>query len=187
MGGGEVWIGDSDQVAHTCSSPARTGALTARAAYDIDLDDLALAEARRVGRSGLDVETAGVAAGRVRGDQTALAQVVRNLVDSAARHADQAMSVTVRERGHGVELIVEDDGPGIPEGQHQRIFERFVRLERGTRSPTQAGAGWDSRSSKENTSLPMGSVAALSSELGGARFVVRLPAPVTGRDADLLA
>jgi signal transduction histidine kinase len=162
------------------------GVAAARAAYDVDLDDLALAEARRVGRSGLDVETTGVAAGRVRGDQTALAQVVRNLVDNAARHADQAMSVTVRERGHGVELIVEDDGPGIPEGQHQRIFERFVRLDEA-RARDSGGSGLGLAIVKEIVAAHGGSVAVSSSELGGARFVVRLPAPVTGRDADLLA
>ena len=60
-----------------------------RTHHDVDLDDLALAEARRVVRSGLDVDTSGVGAGRVRGDQTSLAQVVRNLVDNAARHADE--------------------------------------------------------------------------------------------------
>ena len=159
--------------------------MVSRATYDVDLDDLALAEARRVGRSGLDVETTGVAAGRVRGDQTALAQVVRNLVDNAARHADEAMSVTVREGGHGVELIVEDDGPGIPEDQRQRVFERFVRLDEA-RARDSGGSGLGLAIVKEIVAAHGGSVAVSSSELGGARFVVRLPAPVTGRDADLL-
>ena len=159
--------------------------VVSRATHDVDLDDLALAEARRVGRSGLDVETTGVAAGRVRGDQTALAQVVRNLVDNAARHADEAMSVTVREGGAGVELIVEDDGPGIPEDQRRRVFERFVRLDEA-RARDSGGSGLGLAIVKEIVAAHGGSVAVSSSDLGGARFVVRLPAPVNGRDADPL-
>ena len=59
-----------------------------RTPHDVDLDDLALAEASRVRRNGLAVDTTAVTPGRVRGDTTSLAQVVRNLVDNAARHAD---------------------------------------------------------------------------------------------------
>ena len=153
-----------------------------RAHHDVDLDDLALAEARRVGRSGLVVQTSGVGAGRVRGDQTSLAQVVRNLVDNAARHADEAMALTVREAGDCVELIVEDDGPGIPEPQRQRVFERFVRLDEA-RARDAGGSGLGLAIVKEIIGAHGGAVGASSSKLGGARFVVRLPAPGTGRDA----
>jgi signal transduction histidine kinase len=103
--------------------------VVARTQQDVDLDDLALAEARRVVRPGLAVDTTRVAAGRVRGDRTALAQVVRNLLDNAARHAERRVAVTVREDGGVVELVVEDDGAGIPEDQRRRVFERFVRLD----------------------------------------------------------
>ena len=56
---------------------------------------------RRAGYAGngLDVDTSGVGTGRVRGDRTSLAQVVRNLVDNAARHADASIAVAVREAG----------------------------------------------------------------------------------------
>jgi signal transduction histidine kinase len=162
---------------------ADEGAVT-RTHHDVDLDDLALAEARRVGRSGLAVETSGVGAGRVRGDQTSLAQVVRNLVDNAARHADQAMMVAVREADGGVELIVEDDGPGIPEDQRQRVFERFVRLDEA-RARDAGGSGLGLAIVREIVAAHGGTVAVSSSGLGGARFVVRLAAPTTGPDADL--
>ncbi|MET0997235.1 MAG: ATP-binding protein [Marmoricola sp.] len=146
-----------------------------RAPRDVDLDDLALAEARRVARSGLQVETAGVGAGRVRGDQTSLAQVVRNLVDNAARHADQAMAITVRETADTVELSVEDDGPGIPEDQRDRVFERFVRLDEA-RARDAGGSGLGLAIVKEIVAAHGGTVAVSSAGLGGARFVVRLPA-----------
>ena len=107
---------------------ADEGAIT-QAPRDVDLDDLALAVARRVHRPGLRVDTAGIGAGRVRGDQVALAQVVQNLVDNAARHADAVVAIAVRETEDGVELVVEDDGPGIPAEHRQRVFDRFVRLD----------------------------------------------------------
>ena len=154
-----------------------------RAHHDVDLDDLALAEARRVVRSGLDVDTSGVGAGRLRGDQTSLAQVVRNLVDNAARHADEAIAVAVRAVGDGVELVVEDDGPGIPEEQRRRVFERFVRLDEA-RARDAGGSGLGLAIVQEIVAAHGGTVAVSSSGLGGARLVVRLPARASGRDAD---
>ncbi len=149
--------------------------------HDVDLDDLALAEARRVGRSGLDVETSGVGAGRVRGDPGVLAQVVRNLVDNAARHADRAVAIAVREAGGDVELIIEDDGPGIPEEQRQRVFERFVRLDEA-RARDAGGSGLGLAIVKEIVTAYGGTVAVVSAGLGGARFVVRLPASGASRE-----
>ncbi len=68
-----------------------------RTVHDVDLDDLALAEASRVRRNGLDVDTSELAHGRVRGDRASLAQVVRNLVDNAARHSDARITMALRE------------------------------------------------------------------------------------------
>jgi signal transduction histidine kinase len=148
--------------------------VVASADQDVDLDDLALAEARRVIRSGLDVDTSGVGAGRVRGDVTALGQVVRNLVDNAARHAGSRIAVDVRETGELVELVVEDDGPGIPDGQRERVFERFVRLDEA-RARDAGGSGLGLAIVKEIVAVAGGDVRVSSSALGGARFVVRLP------------
>jgi signal transduction histidine kinase len=148
----------------------------ARTQQDVDLDDLALAEARRAGRPGLSVDTTRVAAGRVRGDRTALAQVVRNLVDNAARHAERAIAVTVREDGAAVELVVEDDGAGIPEDQRLRVFERFVRLDEA-RARDAGGSGLGLAIVEEIVTASGGTVEATASVLGGARFVVRLPGP----------
>jgi heavy metal sensor kinase len=154
----------------------------ARTHHDVDLDDLALAEARRVRRAGLAVETSGVGAGRVRGDRTAIAQVVRNLVDNAARHAGGAVAVAVRETGGDVELVVEDDGAGIPEEHRERVFERFVRLDEA-RARDAGGSGLGLAIVQEIVTAHGGAVTVSASPLGGARFVVRLPAPGSGRDA----
>jgi signal transduction histidine kinase len=151
------------------------GGVVTHVHHDVDLDDLALAEAERVGRSGLVVRTSGVGAGRVRGDRAALAQVVRNLVDNAARHAGTTVAVAVRETGDGAELLVEDDGGGIPEEHRERVFERFVRLDEA-RARDAGGSGLGLAIVKEIVAAHGGTVVVSSAELGGARFVVRLPA-----------
>ncbi|WP_203828243.1 sensor histidine kinase [Actinoplanes palleronii] len=155
----------------------RTGGAAARPEQDVDLDDLALAEVRRVRRSGRKVDSAGVGAGRVRGDQTALAQVVRNLTDNAARHARSTVRIAVRstEDGGAVELVVEDDGDGIPAGQRERVFERFVRLDEA-RDRDAGGSGLGLAIVREIVTGHQGTVTITESALGGACFTVRLPA-----------
>lgn len=146
-----------------------------RRSQDIDLDDVALAEARRVRRTGLAVDTSGIAPGRVRGDEVALAQVVRNLVDNAARHATQTLAIAVRDVVGGVELVVDDDGPGVPEADRGRVFERFVRLDEA-RARDAGGSGLGLAIVREIVAAHGGAVQVSTSPLGGARFVVRLPA-----------
>jgi signal transduction histidine kinase len=152
---------------------ADEGALR-RTQQDVDLDDLTLAEARRVRREDLAVETSGVGPARVRGDRTALGQVVRNLVDNAARHADAAVAVAVRETPDRVELVVEDDGAGIPEPDRRRVFDRFVRLDEA-RARDAGGSGLGLAIVKEIVTAHGGTVAVTASALGGARFAVHLP------------
>jgi signal transduction histidine kinase len=154
----------------------RTGGAGMRQRQDVDIDDLALAEARRVRRAGLTVDSSGVGAGRVRGDLTALAQVVRNLADNAARHANSDVVVGVRGGDDGwVTLMVEDDGAGIPESERERVFERFVRLDEA-RDRDAGGSGLGLAIVREIVTAHGGSVTVSTSALGGARFVVRLPA-----------
>lgn len=151
-----------------------------RSHHDVDLDDLALAEARRVRRADLTVDTTAVAAGRVLGDESALGQVVRNLVDNAARHAESAMTLSVRDDGDGVELVVEDDGAGIPKEHREQVFDRFVRLDEA-RARDAGGSGLGLAIVREIVAAHGGSVGVSSSAKGGARFVVRLPSSGVGR------
>ena len=62
---------------------------------DVDLDELATAEVRRLRGLGAAVDDGGVGAARVRGDRAALSRALRNLVDNAARHARSAVAVGV--------------------------------------------------------------------------------------------
>lgn len=58
-----------------------------------------------------------------------LQRVLANLVDNAVRHAGSRVVLEVRAEGGRAVLTVVDDGPGIPAGERERVFERFARLD----------------------------------------------------------
>jgi signal transduction histidine kinase len=58
-----------------------------------------------------------------------LHRVLANLVDNAVRHASSCVTLAVRADGGRAVLTVMDDGPGIPAGERERVFERFTRLD----------------------------------------------------------
>jgi signal transduction histidine kinase len=76
----------------------------------------------------------------VNGDPFLLAQAIGNLVDNAIKYAAAGGVVTVglRARDGDVEIVVSDNGPGIPEGEKSRVTERFYR---GDSSRGQVGVG----------------------------------------------
>jgi signal transduction histidine kinase len=148
----------------------------------VDLDDLVLEEGTRTHR--VPVRTVGVSAGRVEGDERQLTQVVRNLVDNAQRHAATQVALTLRREGDQLVFVVDDDGPGIPEPDRERIFDRFTRIDEG-RGRAAGGAGLGLAVVRRVVEHHGGTVAAVDGGdagggLGGARFVVRLPALESG-------
>jgi two-component system, OmpR family, sensor histidine kinase TctE len=72
----------------------------------------------------------------VLGDATSLEEMLSNLVDNAIRYSDDDGRVTVSlaRDAQGFVLSVEDDGPGIPEDEREKVFERFHRVI-GTEQP----------------------------------------------------
>ncbi|MEW1724567.1 HAMP domain-containing sensor histidine kinase [Streptomyces sp. NPDC093109] len=76
----------------------------------------------------------------VQGNPGEYERLLRNLVDNAARHAAHRIQITVRNEDGWVVLTVQDDGPGVPAEDAERIFERFVRLD-DARSRDQGGTG----------------------------------------------
>src|SRR5471030_2638566 len=66
-------------------------------------------------------------------------RAVRNLVENAVAYGHRA-DVRISDTSDGYDVLVEDDGPGIPEGDRQRVFEPFVRLE-SSRNEATGGTG----------------------------------------------
>jgi two-component system sensor histidine kinase TctE len=72
-----------------------------------------------------------------RADEVLVAELIGNLVDNALRYNRKGGNVTVRisEAGEHVVVDVEDDGPGIPAGERDKVFTRFYRLARDQSRP----------------------------------------------------
>jgi signal transduction histidine kinase len=142
----------------------------------VDLDDLAFEEGHRLrSTTSKRVDTSGVGVARVQGDADALRRVVRNLGENAARHASSRVDIALADRGHDVVLTVDDDGPGIPESERERVLQRFVRLDEA-RSRDDGGSGLGLSIVDEVVRAHGGSMSITQSPLGGARIQVTLPA-----------
>lgn len=142
----------------------------------VDLDDLAFEEGHRLrSTTSKRVDTSGVSAARVRGDADALRRVFRNLGENAARHAASRVDIALADLGDDVALTVDDDGPGIPESERERVRQRFVRLDEA-RSRDDGGTGLGLSIVDEVVTAHGGSMSITRSPLGGARIQVTLPA-----------
>ncbi|MEX2423071.1 MAG: HAMP domain-containing sensor histidine kinase [Acidimicrobiia bacterium] len=110
-------------------------------------------------------------------DPDQFTQVVRNLIENAVKYGagtDVEVSV-VREAG-GITLVVADHGPGIPEADRDRIFDRFVQLERPDRR-SQEGSGLGLAIVKSLVDSMAGRIRVTDTPGGGATFRVSFRAP----------
>ena len=138
----EAAIAEADQLITTFNSLLRLariesaeGALTTPVALDEVLADAvemwqAVAETRQ------QTIHAEITPARIAGDRDLLFQLLSNLFDNAIKYAPAGtrIDVVLEKSPRDVLLSIRDHGPGIPAEQHQRVFDRFVRLEthRGT-------------------------------------------------------
>lgn len=106
-------------------------------------------------------------------DGDALARVLRNLLDNAIAAVTSSGSIRIdvaRNNGH-VEARVTDNGPGVPQRERERIFERFVRLDQST-----PGSGLGLAIARRIARHHHGDVTCDASDSGGS-FTLRLPTP----------
>jgi signal transduction histidine kinase len=116
----------------------------------------------------------------VTADGHALQRVLVNLLDNAIKHSarDREVVVGLEFDGPRVVLWVEDEGPGIPREEQQRIFERFYRIGSELQRQTQ-GVGLGLSIVKHLVEVHGGTVTVHSAVGEGSQFVVELPADAT--------
>jgi signal transduction histidine kinase len=146
----------------------------------VDVDDLVMERASALrATTALTVDTTSVSGGQVLGSGEDLRRLVDNLAANAGRHARTTVRLEVREVPGWMQLVVADDGPGIPEADRARVFERFTRLDEA-RDRDRAGAGLGLSIVSGVVARHHGTVMVdADPSLGGARFVVNLPTAPT--------
>ena len=123
----------------------------------------------------VSIRTSFPPAATVEGDADAISQIVLNLLDNAVKYGPPGQEVQVTVESAGVaRIIVDDEGPGVPPLDRNRIWRRYERLSRDAGRAV-AGAGIGLAVVRELVSLHHGTARVETSPRGGARFVVELP------------
>jgi signal transduction histidine kinase len=137
-----------------------------------------LAAARKVT---IDVEIPATI--QVRGERNALRQVLLNLLDNAVKYGPEGQRIRFEARHRvgapEIELLVDDQGPGIPTADRARIWEGFERLERD--DVPVAGSGIGLAVVRSLVARMGGRTAVADAPTGGARFIITLAA--AGRES----
>ncbi|MEN3338006.1 MAG: two-component system, OmpR family, phosphate regulon sensor histidine kinase PhoR [Acidobacteriota bacterium] len=112
-------------------------------------------------------------------DPAKVHDALRNLLENATNYAPEGSTIgmTADRRDGSIVLAVEDSGPGIPELDLPRVFERFYRVDKArarTRDP--GGTGLGLAIAKHLIELQGGHISAANRPAGGARFAIELPA-----------
>jgi signal transduction histidine kinase len=109
-------------------------------------------------------------------DADALRQMLINLLDNAVKYGPegQRIAVTLATENGSARVLVDDEGPGVPQGDRERIWERFWRLQRD-RGSAVAGTGIGLAVVRELAELHGGRAWVEDAPTGGARFVIEVP------------
>lgn len=115
--------------------------------------------------------------GTLNADQRLLMRALSNLLRNAHKYADGQIRLSARRvNDGGVEIRVEDNGPGIPEEERSRVWEPFYRMDR-SRDRASGGFGLGLSIVQKAVALHGGTVGIGQSPLGGACMTITVPAP----------
>jgi signal transduction histidine kinase len=139
----------------------------------LDLGALVQSMADDLAETGADVSMAEAGPVEVLADPIALRRLVGNLLDNAVRYGGGARCSLMREGDEAV-LLIEDDGPGIPEEKLERMFEPFERGD-PARDPATGGVGLGLALARGIARAHGGDVSLKPREKGGLAAELRLP------------
>jgi signal transduction histidine kinase len=138
-------ISEADAILSTFSALLRIGQIQAgaqRSAFQaLNLSEIAATVVDAYGQSGEEIGhtlTSAISPGlRLSGDRDLLTQLLANLIENALAHTPKGTTIDVRlTPGKGVvEMVVADNGPGVPASEREKIFRRFYRLEQSRTTP----------------------------------------------------
>ena len=104
-------------------------------------------------------------------DPKLMARALNNLVQNACRYAEQQVHIELSHHNGTFQLRVDDDGPGIPSENHDKIFEPFVRVD-SSRDRDSGGYGLGLAIVQQIVEAHQGRVEVMVSKLGGAGFLI---------------
>ena len=157
-----LFLAGADEGAKDATAPAAA----------LDLEDVVAEEVERLDHGAIEIALTASGA-PVRGQRQQVSRMVRNLLLNAVAVADTLVTVEVGEVDGDVVVVVDDDGPGVPQEHREAVFERFFTLDRAR----------DRRGRGTGLGLPIaravaeahGGALALEGPAPTSRFVVRLP------------
>ncbi|MEL7290989.1 MAG: ATP-binding protein [Pseudomonadota bacterium] len=107
-------------------------------------------------------------------DKAGLMRAVKNLLTNASRFANHKIMISFAKESHFYRILIEDDGPGIPVQEHDKVFEPFTQLDNQERS-SDKGHGLGLAIVRQVMQWHQGSATVSCSTLGGAQFTLTWP------------
>jgi two-component system sensor histidine kinase MtrB len=142
----------------------------------LDIVDLTRRIAGRYGAPDVPISVAPRTRREVSIDKVRYERIVGNLIENAKNHGGGAVEIQIEPaRDKRIRIAVIDDGPGVAQGERERIFERFAR---GSAARHRIGTGLGLALVAEHSSAMGGRAWVEDGKFGGARFVVELPMAV---------
>lgn len=150
------------------------GDRTDEAMRPLDLAALVQTLADEASDAGAEVSVKGVGRLTINGRPLALRRALGNLLSNAIKYGDRAR-VAVEDGVGGPTIVIEDDGPGIPEGEMERAFEPFQRLEQ-SRNKEMGGFGLGLTIARTIVTGHGGTLTLMNRVEGGLTATITLPA-----------